>query len=429
MNSHKTLIPEYYREFSCIGSACETTCCSGWNVYVDKSTYEKMRSVLLSKKSGYDAKSIPLEKTSSKKKREYGAIINHANGDCPFLDSCGLCNIHREHGERMLPDTCRHYPRFGYTFSHFQHAAMTMSCPEAARKCLLNSNAMRFVEVDQKDTHCLPVVMSDQEHRPYVREYEKVTGTLISLVGARDIPMSSRFFCVMELCTALKDTFTFKTEANPGYTSVLEGILQTMTEPDYIISRHTQLQNLDAPPSFPLRVMKDFIWTDRTRRESKILTRIFEPTLQGYRAGSGCAEGEEPELEQLQKVYLARRDATKERFGEILDIAMTNYAMNYFLRSPYTTSPNLYEHGWTLLAHFAIIRFALFGHIQMAEILADTNLSKEEADEAFKKHLIEIVVTFSRGFEHMASFVPGFRDLVKRNHFDTPAHVAIFCLF
>ena len=39
------LVPEYYKQFQCIGGACEDTCCAGWNITVDKPTYQKYKKV------------------------------------------------------------------------------------------------------------------------------------------------------------------------------------------------------------------------------------------------------------------------------------------------------------------------------------------------------------------------------------------------
>lgn len=39
------LVPEYIEDFSCIGSACEDTCCAGWNITVEKKTYQAYRKV------------------------------------------------------------------------------------------------------------------------------------------------------------------------------------------------------------------------------------------------------------------------------------------------------------------------------------------------------------------------------------------------
>ena len=41
----KILVPDYISSFACIGSECEDTCCAGWQVPVDKVTYQKYRKV------------------------------------------------------------------------------------------------------------------------------------------------------------------------------------------------------------------------------------------------------------------------------------------------------------------------------------------------------------------------------------------------
>jgi hypothetical protein len=36
--------PAFYSSFRCIGAACEDTCCEGWAVFVDKTTYHKYQT-------------------------------------------------------------------------------------------------------------------------------------------------------------------------------------------------------------------------------------------------------------------------------------------------------------------------------------------------------------------------------------------------
>ena len=38
--------PTSYRSFQCIGAACEDTCCEGWGVFVDKTTFQKYQTCL-----------------------------------------------------------------------------------------------------------------------------------------------------------------------------------------------------------------------------------------------------------------------------------------------------------------------------------------------------------------------------------------------
>jgi len=42
--SREILIPDYFPEFSCLGASCEDTCCAGWKVTVDKTTFQKYRN-------------------------------------------------------------------------------------------------------------------------------------------------------------------------------------------------------------------------------------------------------------------------------------------------------------------------------------------------------------------------------------------------
>ena len=41
----QVLRPTYFEKFSCIGPACEDTCCAGWKLSVDKRTFQMYRKV------------------------------------------------------------------------------------------------------------------------------------------------------------------------------------------------------------------------------------------------------------------------------------------------------------------------------------------------------------------------------------------------
>ena len=39
-------IPDYYRTFSCIGSACPDTCCGGWQIPIDRRSLARYRALI-----------------------------------------------------------------------------------------------------------------------------------------------------------------------------------------------------------------------------------------------------------------------------------------------------------------------------------------------------------------------------------------------
>ena len=41
----KTRVPDYFKQFKCIASECEDTCCAGWEIVIDDETYDMYKSV------------------------------------------------------------------------------------------------------------------------------------------------------------------------------------------------------------------------------------------------------------------------------------------------------------------------------------------------------------------------------------------------
>lgn len=136
----KVLIPEYLENFQCIGSACEDTCCIGWNVIIDEKTNSKYKKVL-----GSDYKKFIKRYRSGNK--EY-LIKMGENGACPLLTDDKLCSIHANYGPSYLSSTCKSYPRItNIVFNSYEQSG-TISCPEIARLALKNKDGIQFKEVD-----------------------------------------------------------------------------------------------------------------------------------------------------------------------------------------------------------------------------------------------------------------------------------------
>ena len=42
----KIRVPNYFKDFKCIASKCEDTCCAGWGIVIDDEALEKYQKVL-----------------------------------------------------------------------------------------------------------------------------------------------------------------------------------------------------------------------------------------------------------------------------------------------------------------------------------------------------------------------------------------------
>lgn len=114
-----------YNDFKCTANKCKFTCCEGWDINIDKDTYERWEKN--EKDSTYLLNGVKTKECNGKE--EY--FINKETFEkCPFLDCEGLCNIVKSHGEGYLSKTCHSFPRMNNDFGHKRELSLSCACPE-----------------------------------------------------------------------------------------------------------------------------------------------------------------------------------------------------------------------------------------------------------------------------------------------------------
>ncbi|MGF1769179.1 flagellin lysine-N-methylase [Enterovibrio makurazakiensis] len=177
-----TVTPQFYKEFACTGSACEDHCCHSWNVNIDKSTYQFM-----TRKSAFKAKAAEvIERTRGQ--AAYAKIKLNQQGNCPFRMESGLCEVHAEHGHTRLSNTCKTYPRLVKVRGNQVQHSLTLSCPEAVRKALLNPDAMSFDSKVTQEVAFKPAPYQRPAHHDAVREL------FVLLLSEQSMPLEQRLF-------------------------------------------------------------------------------------------------------------------------------------------------------------------------------------------------------------------------------------------
>ena len=93
------LYPNYYSEFSCLGSDCSETCCQGWKIDVDQNCHQRYQELRMK----YDDDNIDkfLKKNNNPTSSKFSFIQMKKNGFCPFLDKSQLCSIQKTFGENI----------------------------------------------------------------------------------------------------------------------------------------------------------------------------------------------------------------------------------------------------------------------------------------------------------------------------------------
>ena len=137
----KIRVPEYFKEFKCIASKCEDTCCAGWGIVIDDETYKHYQNV-----QGEFGKRLRSELV-----HEAGEnIFVLKENNCPFLNEEKTCDIYINIGEESLCYTCKQYPRYTEQFGTLREIGISLSCPEAARIILKDSKTVKF-ELSETD--------------------------------------------------------------------------------------------------------------------------------------------------------------------------------------------------------------------------------------------------------------------------------------
>ena len=117
---------ENYFTFVCLAGDCPSTCCKGWNIFVDDRDYERF--------SRLEQRELREDILGHIEKRESRYFfINGADGSCGMLDEDGLCRIQRNSSEETLCNTCRKFPRLLQVRQGVLYFSMAASCPVISR--------------------------------------------------------------------------------------------------------------------------------------------------------------------------------------------------------------------------------------------------------------------------------------------------------
>ena len=188
----KIRVPEYFKEFKCIASECEDTCCAGWGIVIDDESYHKYQKV----EGAFG------DRLKSEIVHDAGENIFVLKGnDCPFLNESKLCDIYNELGEEGLCYTCRQYPRYLEEFGSLREMGISLSCPEAARIILRDSKKATF-ELSENNEEVS--TYNDINARLYI-ELMQCRKIVFDILQDRSIKLNYRAAIILSFAKEIQD--------------------------------------------------------------------------------------------------------------------------------------------------------------------------------------------------------------------------------
>ncbi|PTL78417.1 flagellin lysine-N-methylase [Vitiosangium sp. GDMCC 1.1324] len=375
----ESTVLRYMTRFRCIAERCEDTCCSGLKVPVSESHWHRMRAAVVGspEESEHLRQCVTLNPGGASS--EHAFVQMRPDGLCPFLDTERLCSLQRRHGDAVLPDICATFPRVVTRRGEQLEVSGTLACPEVARLCLLEEDAVEPVPLATPSPH-----VSRPETARHIPEdpedadtfhAETVRTAMLRLLHRREYPLGSRLAMLGQLAYGL-DGFSPQETGSP-----LSEVLQRFEAPDILDAIHRDFAELALPggPCVGLftSVLKARMAANRGER--------FTTWARGMLQSLQLEEGGDSALGAAWQTYAERWHHLETQHGERVHRYFHNYAVHQLWRSPFSDSPSLLAYVFRLAFRVALLRLTLAGHPRVEELCREpspTHEAREQLDRA-----------------------------------------------
>jgi lysine-N-methylase len=415
MSKRTVLQPEYLSRFSCIGGACEDSCCvGGWNIFVDKKTFLKYRDV-----EDKDMKAV-LDKVVKRNRGKNASDANYASfrlmrndkdKSCMFLSKDRLCHIQNTLGYGYLCDVCAIYPRFYKMADKKLERCATMSCPEAVRAALQNPDGIAFetAEIDPKTNRIPPRVAAiDTRQTKLAAKSAKffwdVRLWCLTLLQNREYTIGQRLIILGMLCHNMDEL-----EKKGG----VEAIPALLEDFGNEIESGALKQSLGAVKNnlqIQLKLAKEL--ADERLSMEYVANENYIKCTKETLAGLDCFV--DTPAEDILKKYAANRETYVADYLKEKDYVLENFLVNeFFMRlMPFGTGDTAFESYMFLCILYAMVKLHINGMSGYHKGLTDETVFRA-------------IQSFSKVVLHNQNFMANMIKVIKANGYDTLAWMTI----
>lgn len=404
-----TLSPSYITRFHCIGEKCEDNCCYGWRVSINEKIYKKYKKVVQPEFKEKIRKNITRNRSNSSRSN-YAKIRMNEKGECPFLDGDKLCGLQKKLGIEYLSKTCMNYPRTFNVVNGIFEKSLTMSCPEAARVALLNSELMEFNELEESiDVEDYEGRFINTEELKYSNKAKRYLWDLriftITLLQNRNYSLGERLI-ILGLFIKNVENLIEKQQVNY--------ISNIISKYDEMIKDETlkdELNNIPTNLSIQMELMKeinDIRIFDGANVNSKAYIECIIEFLKGIQYTK------EATIEEISTRY---KDAYEKYYNSFMkehEYILENYLVNHVFKElfPISSKEGVFYDYVNMVIRYSLIKMMLIG----------MSAYHEQLNEEI---VVRLIYSFSRSIEHSKVFLNKVMNLLKENHYNTMAYMAI----
>lgn len=407
------LMPEYAKDFACIGEACEDNCChENWIIAIDKKTYNKYMSIADPNMQEKFKKYI--KRNPGGHSANFAMLQKEPDVEgCPFETEEGWCSIQLNMGAEALSKTCASYPRKYLKLGDNYEFDVQISCPEVARKALFNEQPMQFVE-HSIDLPTYTAHIRFGGNGASHNYFHEVRNFIIQIMQNRAYRFYER--------AILLGMFIKKFNETPDmqYQSVLNTYAALFAQTD---AMKEQIASLPEMPDLQYHLINALTMMLSRRNLSKNFLALLTETFQGLNLSDA-----DDAMQRGQNFTKLSRELLED--NNQLDIVFENYFSSYWFFQQFAISrlsynpsgqpetvPDALWNSYTIMC----LEYLYYRVLLTGLSTAKKELTKEDIVRVF-------YLTGRKLFTHDNQFTQETVAWLKHNQYDTLGHMAAISL-
>ncbi|MBU3155758.1 flagellin lysine-N-methylase [Clostridium estertheticum] len=392
----KLRYPTYLKEFECIGGECKDSCCIGWDIDIDKTTFRQYYKVQDKEMKRMFQKNVHNNDEYLSPDVDYGKVKLKSGKRCAFLDEANYCMIYSKIGEEYLSNVCTSFPRITNMVDRHYEMSLDVACPEAARILLLKEEGISFKESEEiLGKH---IISSDIEttsteyNNSPVKYFKEIRDLSIKIIQNRKFDLSQRLYILGDFINALEKELKHKYNNVPTF--IKQYNINSVNDsyekkgPSYII----QVDFFKTMLGF-LKVSKEV--------DSLSFKEYTKQIIAGFKFDK------EEDISKHSELYTKAFENYTENFMNNNSYIFENYLVNFMYNYmfPFNESESMFDGYIMLLVRSSFIRFYLVGRY-----LYNDHDNKED--------IVEFIQTFSKTIEHHRTYLTDSLNHIKEHKFD-----------
>lgn len=389
-NKKHIRMPLCFKEFQCVGGSCEDNCCIGWDVEIDKTTYQLYQKVKDRELSQLFHDCIYKNPHSYDSNIDYALVELAENNRCSFLNEKHLCKIQAKLGHDYLSNVCATYPRYSNEINGVIEYSLNVSCPEAARLILTNRQGLSFLN-EEKNTSPKMIINCTVNTNAnggniLLKHFIELREFTVSVLQNRDYNLWERILILGYVYKELQ-------EIEDGTNVVpVSKLIDVFSKKIQIGDWKAELSSPAADNMLQCKLIKEI--TENLNNLKVIDSQNYISFVEECSMGLGITARSDSYSDG--KAYQKAFDQYYRPFMKDHEYLLENYLVNYVFGGlfPAAESTEPFEAYMMLVIRYALIKYNLIGISAFRKGLTE-------------KDCVRFIQVFSKAIEHHHTYLEG----------------------